>query len=65
MEENKPKRERIKAKPVASRKLRAPDKKDKIIELYDSGFNINQIGAMLAVHTVYVKDVINKANEEL
>jgi len=65
MEENKPKRERIKPTPVAARKLRAPDKKDKIIELYDSGFNINQIGAMLAVHTVYVKDVINKANEEL
>jgi len=65
MEDNKPKRERIKPTPVASRKLRAPDKKDKIIELYDSGFNINQIGAMLAVHTVYVKDVINKANEEL
>ena len=33
MEENKPKRERIKAKPVASRKLRAPDKKDKREEL--------------------------------
>ena len=65
MEENKPKRERIKAQPVVSRKLRAPDKNDKIIELYDSGFNINQIGSMLAVHTVYVKDVINKADEKL
>lgn len=65
MEENKPKRERIKAKPVASRKLRATDKNDKIIELHDSGFNINQIGSMLALHTHYVKDVIKKADEKL
>lgn len=65
MEEKKPKRERIKAKPVAARKLRSTDKIDKIIELYDSGFNINQISAMLTLHSQFVKQTIDKANEEL
>ena len=66
MEENKPKRERINPTPVAkSPKPKATDKDNKIIDLYDSGFNINQIGSMLAVHTQYVKELIKKENEKL
>ena len=54
MEENKPKRERIKkpvGEPMTKAKVRTPDKNEKIIELYNQGFNINQIGSMLGVHT--------------
>lgn len=60
MEENKPKRERIKAKPISKAKLRTPDKDDRILELYSEGKNINQIGAMLQVHTQYIKELIAK-----
>ena len=58
-ENNKPKRERIKPTPVAkSPKPKATDKDDKIKELASAGFNINQIGSMLAVHTEYIKSVL-------
>lgn len=61
------KRTRIKtAKPVAkSPKPKATDKVDKIIELSAGGFNVNQIAAMLAVHSQFVKQTIDKANENL
>jgi len=65
--EEKPKRKRVNtATPMTSSpKPKAPDKDTKIIELYDDGFNINQIGAMLTVHTQYVKDLIKRENEKL
>jgi len=56
------KRTRIKtAKPVAkSPKPKATDKVDKIIELHDGGFNVNQIASMLALHSQFVKQTIDE-----
>ena len=54
------------AKPVAkSPKPKATDKVDKIIELADAGFNVNQIASMLALHSQFVKQTIDKANENV
>ena len=61
-----PKRKRIEPKPVAkSPKPKAPEQVDKIIELSDSGFNVNQIASMLGLHSQFVKETITKANENL
>lgn len=38
---------------------------DKIIDLSNGGFNVNQIASMLKVHSQYVKTVIQEANEKL
>jgi len=66
MEENKPKRERIAPTPVAkSAKPKAPEQVDKIISMADGGFNVNQIASMLGLHSQFVKQVIDKANENL
>lgn len=54
------------AKPVAkSPKPKAPEQVDKILELADAGFNVNQIASMLALHSQFVKQTIDKANENL
>ena len=61
MEENKLKRARIQkpvGEPITKAKIRTPDKNDKILELAKAGYNINQIGAMLNVHTQYIKDLL-------
>ena len=64
--EEKPKRKRVKAKPIASSpKPKAPEKNSRIIELYDSGFNVNQIGAMTGTHTQYIKELIKKEDAKL
>jgi hypothetical protein len=65
MEENKT--QKVVEKKIAKKVSKPVVKKteDKIIELHDGGFNINQIGSMLAVHTQYVKTVIQEANEKL
>ena len=61
-----PKRKRIEAKPVAkSPKPRATEQVDKVIELANGGYNVNQIASMLALHSQFVKETINKANENL
>ena len=61
-----PKRKRISQKPITSSpKPRATEQVDKILELSDGGFNVNQIASMLAVHSQFVKETINKANENL
>jgi len=63
MEENKEPKKRIKkpvGKPMTKAKVRTPDKNDRILELANAGFNINQIGSMLGVHTQYIKDLLSK-----
>ena len=67
MEEQKQPRKRVQkpvGEPMVKAKLRTPDKDEKIIELVNGGFNINQIGSMLGVHTHYIKELIAK-NETL
>ena len=55
------KRKRISQKPMtSSRKPTSLDKNDKILELAASGFNVNQIGSMLGVHTQYIKELLAK-----
>jgi len=60
--EETPKRPRVKTtKSVASSpKPTAPEKDAKIIEMWNSGFNVNQIGSMLAVHTQYINELLKK-----
>lgn len=59
-------KERIKTvKPITQAKLKPADKHDDIIRLANEGKNINQIAAMLTLHSQYVKQVIDKANENL
>lgn len=61
MEESK------KATKKVTKKVEAPKVKtldDKIVDLVNAGFNVNQIGSMLATHTTYIKEVIAK-NEDL
>jgi len=54
----------VKKKPT--KKVEAKDDRvAEIIGLSDSGFNINQIGSMLAIHTSYIKEVIEKENAKL
>lgn len=63
MEENKIPRKRVqkpKAEPIAKVKLKTPDYDDRIIELVNGGFNVNQIGSMLGIHTEYIKQLINE-----
>jgi len=47
---------------VVEKKVKTLD--DKIVDLVNAGFNVNQIGSMLATHTTYIKEVIAK-NEDL
>lgn len=54
MEESKPK------KAVKKVEDRVVNIDTRIIELYNSGFNVNQIGSMLHVHTQYIKDLLDK-----
>jgi len=57
MEESKPTKK-------VTKKVEAPKEKtmdEKIFELYNQGFNINQIGSMLYVHTQYIKQLIENA----
>jgi len=59
-------RERIKTKkPIAAVKPQALDKVDKVLDLYGSGFNINQIASMLQLHSQFVKETIAKYNENV
>lgn len=57
MEENKATKKTTKK--VVAPKVKTLD--EKIIELYNGGFNVNQIGSMLATHTTYIKEVIDNA----
>jgi uncharacterized Fe-S cluster-containing radical SAM superfamily protein len=44
-------------------KLSEQDKK--IIDLVNAGFNVNQIGSMMGVHTHIVREVIERENAKL
>ena len=60
-ESSKPKRKRVKAKPMTSSpKPKVPEQDQKIIDLANGGFNVNQIGSMLGIHTHYIKDLLAK-----
>jgi len=56
MEENKTTKKAIK-KVVTPKE---PTLDDKIIDLLNGGFNVNQIGSMLGIHTEYIKQLINE-----
>lgn len=61
VESSKPKRTRVKAKPMTSSpKPTVPEQDQKIIDLANGGFNVNQIGSMLGIHTHYIKDLLAK-----
>jgi|32_taG_2_1085360.scaffolds.fasta_scaffold291973_2 hypothetical protein len=63
MEENKQPRKRVQkpvGEPMTKAKVRTPDKNDRILELASAGFNVNQIGSMLGVHTQYIKELLAK-----
>lgn len=61
MEENKTTKKKTVKNPtqkVVEKKVKTLD--DKIIDLANAGFNVNQIGSMLATHTTYIKDLLSK-----
>ena len=54
--------------PKKVKKVVAPEYTDdqlKIIELANRGFNINQIGSMLHIHTHIIREFLDKENEKL
>lgn len=56
MEERKPTKK-------ATKKVEAPKVKtmdEKVIDLANSGFNVNQIASMLALHSHVVKEILEK-----